>query len=126
EDEPEAEYFELLEQAFSALDDASIGPELIRVWFLARMLTLAGHRPNLSTDTAGNALDATKRYNFSFEDVSFAQHPQGRFDSNRIKLLRLLFSPNVPKSLQNIEGISSIVKDCAPLVNTMAQTYIRL
>ena len=36
EDEPEPEYFELMQQAFEALDDTTTGTELIQVWFSAQ------------------------------------------------------------------------------------------
>jgi len=126
EDEPEQEYFDLLVEAFEALDEASVSEELIRSWFLARLITLAGHRPNLQTTADGQALDAGKKYTFSFDDMAFVQHPDGHFSADQIKLLRLLFSPNQPKNLQNITNVSSIVSDCAPLIQTMAQTYLRL
>ena len=126
EDNSDPEYFELLQQAFEALNDKAIGSELILVWFQARLLELAGHRPNLQTDTTGKALEAGKTYDFSFDDMAFMLRANGHFAATHIKFLRLLFSPNQPKNLQKIDGVERMLKACAPLVRTMAQTYIRL
>ncbi len=60
EDEPEDEYFYLMEQALKALDDAGISLDLIRAWFNANLLKLAGHAPNLETTAAGDKLSEGK------------------------------------------------------------------
>ena len=44
EDEPESEYFTLLEQAFEALDDPTIDQNLIRLWFTMQLLRLGGYK----------------------------------------------------------------------------------
>lgn len=125
EDEPEAEYFTLLQQVFAALNDASISLDLIQTWFTAQVLRQAGHMPNLQTDTTGAKLDASKTYDFSYDDVAFVIHPQGNFRADDIKFLRLLFSPNEPQVLSKIADVNNLTKHCAPLVNTMKQAYIR-
>jgi DNA repair protein RecO len=126
EDQTEAEYFELLESAFIALDTQAISTELIRLWFQAQLLRYAGHSPNLRTDTAGNKLIADKLYSFDFDDVAFTVHPEGQFGSDHIKFLRLVFSGNPPQVLSQIDGLDSLLPSCIPLVQTMLQTYIRI
>ncbi len=126
EDQPEAEYFTLLEQAFSALDDSAISQELIRTWFFAQLLRQAGHRPNLQTDTSSQKLDANKKYNFDFEAVSFALHPEGNFSADNIKFLRLLFSGNQPKVLAQVQGTEKLLSTSEPLIRTMLTSYIRI
>lgn len=125
EDEPEAEYFGLLEQAFEALNDPAVAPELTRTWFSAQLLRLGGHRPNLRTDKAGVALDSNGRYDFNYDDMAFASRPDGRFGAAQIKFLRLLFSPNPPAVLQKVEGLENILGECVPLVRTMTAAHIR-
>lgn len=126
EDEPEAEYFELMQQAFEALDDATIDQNLIRLWFTMQLLRLAGHTPNLQTDAAGIRLAADGRYNFSFDDVAFASAPQGRFTANDIKFLRLGFAGHQPKALVSIQNYGRLAEAARPLVQTMGQTYLRM
>lgn len=126
EDQPDSEYFELLEAAFAALDTPTISTDLIRLWFQAQLLRYAGHSPNLKTDTEHNRLVADKFYSFDFEAVAFAIHPEGHFSSDHIKFLRLIFSGNSLQVLSHVKGVDSLLPDCVPLVQTMLQTYIRM
>lgn len=126
EDAPEADYFELLEQAFAALNDTENSLELIKTWFLMQLLRLDGHAPNLHTDVAGTKLDAGKEYTFSFDDMAFMERPGGQFTADAIKFLRVGFSGNPPAILGRIRGTGDFVSLVSPLVNTMAQSYLRL
>jgi DNA repair protein RecO (recombination protein O) len=118
EDEPEAAYFQLLEQAFIALDDESVLLALIRLWFQAQLLWLAGHSPNLRTDTAGTKLVATELYDFDYDAMSFSLRPNGRYAAGHIKLLRLLLSDNDPRLINRIDGIETLISHVSPLVQT--------
>jgi DNA repair protein RecO (recombination protein O) len=126
EDQPEPEYFQILEEGFKSLDDAKISAELIKVWFQAQLLQLSGHAPNLATDTNNQKLDPAQKYVFDFDAMSFASGTGGRFTADHIKLLRLLFSPNTPKVLNQIEHLDKLLKACSPLVQTMLQNHIRI
>jgi DNA repair protein RecO (recombination protein O) len=126
EDQPEAEYFNLLEQAFSALDDADINLELIRTWFKAQLLKQAGHSPNLKTDTAGQKLTPDQTYSFDFETMAFTLHDNGKFTAAHIKTLRLLFSSHPPQDIHKVQGLSKLLTDLSPLVHTMLTSYIRV
>jgi DNA repair protein RecO (recombination protein O) len=126
EDEPEPDYFHLLQQAFDALDDAQVPPEIIRLWFAMQLLRIAGHMPNLQTDTTGKKLDAEATYDFSFDDMTFATTPHGHVAVNEIKFLRLGFSGNQPKILHQVQNSVELTKAAAPLVQTMLNTYIRV
>lgn len=125
EDQPEPEYFHLLQQAFEALDDAGVDVELIRFWFAAQIIKLAGHRPNLQTDTAGEKLDVTADYEFDIDTMAFRVHPGGAFGADHIKFLRLLFSDNTPKVLTKIKDAPELVASVSRLVIQMQQQYIR-
>lgn len=125
EDEPESAYFALLEQSFAALDDHSIDKILIEIWFAAQLLRLSGHAPNLRTDTAGNKLQADQSYNFSFDDMSFAVAPAGKFGADHIKLLRLLFEGHTPATLAHVKGSVSLLQQLTPVLQTMRQLHLR-
>lgn len=126
EDEPEAEYFDLLQQTFEALDDPAVDVALIRFWFSVQLLQLAGHAPNLRTDSTGAALAADKSYTFDFDAVSFAEQSGGKFGAAHIKFLRLSFAGNSPRTLQQIAGGPALLQDVMPLVQTMLTSYIRV
>jgi recombinational DNA repair protein (RecF pathway) len=126
EDQPGAEYYELLEHAYAALDDNNIDLGLIRAWFSAQLLRMAGHTPNLRTDTAGDKLSAGARYNFDSENMVCIEHKQGRFDANHIKTMRLLFDGHAPKSLMQVTDLQTMLNDISPLIKTMLTTHIRV
>lgn len=127
EDEAEQEYFELLTQVFAALDDHSVPLPMVQVWFIAQLLRLGGHMPNLVTDTEGAKLQPGEGYDFSFESVCFdPSSEQGRFTADHIKLLRLLFAGHAPKVLAGVQGADGLIPTILPLVNTMRQTYLQV
>ncbi len=126
EDEVEPEYFELLEQAFQALDEINISTELIRGWFGGQLLRLDGHTPNLRTDIAGKKLSIGNRYNFDFTAMAFAPNDSGRFGPDDIKFLRLIFSGNQPKILQQVSGYQALLANSTPVIQTMRNEFIRI
>jgi DNA repair protein RecO (recombination protein O) len=126
EDEPEADYFHLLEQMFAALDDTSIDTALIRLWFSARLLRLGGFTPNLQTDSAGQKLQPTARYIFDFESTGFRENTQGTFGANEIKFLRLLFGGNEPKVLSVVQGGTELSAKAVPLVQSMLSAHLKI
>jgi DNA repair protein RecO (recombination protein O) len=125
EDQPEPVYFELLEEAFAALDDPQLSLELVQVWFGAQLVRLSGHTPDLQTDSAGNKLDATGSYNFAFEDTSLTPHPEGALKVDEIKFLRLLFGAHTPRQLAQVSGSSELATRTRQLVQFMVQQYIQ-
>jgi DNA repair protein RecO (recombination protein O) len=122
EDEPEPEYFELLHEAFIALNDTDVGIQLIRFWFAAQLLRLSGHTPNLQTDTNGHKLDAELSYEFNAEGMAFIASPEhGRFAAPHIKFLRLAFAGNKPVVLSHVQGCDRLTGDMLPLLQHMVQ-----
>ena len=126
EDQPEPEYFELLEKAFASLDDASISTELIKLWFQTQLLAQAGYMPNLLNDSSGNKLTTEVVYEFDSEAVAFESKPEGHFTSDHIKTLRLLFGGNSPKTLSQVAGTDELLVDLSPLITLLASTYLRV
>lgn len=120
EDHPDAEYYELLEGAFAALDDSAINPKLIHVWFQVQLLRLSGHSPNLTDITEG------KKYDFDAEGMTFVPSPNGQFTSNNIKFLRLLLGNNQPKAMMRVEDCADFTAAIQPLVRSMLQDHLRL
>jgi DNA repair protein RecO (recombination protein O) len=125
EDQPEAEYYRLLDQAFAALDDPKIETELIRTWFNIQLLRQAGHSPNLKTDTNDRPLNAETSYNFDFEAMTFTPHGQGKYTANDIKFLRLLFSGHEPRAISRVGGHHQLVNKSSDMVALMIRQHIR-
>ncbi len=126
EDMPEAAYFELMKSAFEALDDSAIDLRLIELWFNAQLLRLAGHTPDLHSDTAGHKLSEKQNYVFDFDSMHFVADGQGLFSSDHIKFLRLAFSPNDPRRLNRIKQAPNLTAALQPVVTSMLQAYIRI
>lgn len=117
EDEPEPEYFDILQAAFEALDEVEVPLQLISFWFTSQLLGQSGHTPNLQTDEQGNKLQPDKRYAFDTEHMCFVLSEQGRFDARHIKFLRLVFAGNSPRALRQIQGVGELLADCRPLID---------
>jgi DNA repair protein RecO (recombination protein O) len=126
EDEPEPAYYELLEQAFAALDDPSINLRLIRLAFEARLLRLSGHAPNLTTDSSGQKLTPDQSYTFDFDSMAFSPRPNGKSAAAHIKALRLLFSDHSLRDITKVQGLDDVLDNLAPLVRTMLQSFVRV
>jgi DNA repair protein RecO len=126
EDEAEPMYFELLEQAYQALDDDGIDEDLIRAWFAAQLLKLGGHTPNLRTDITGKALLPDQVYEFDFTSVAFTPKERGQFTTDHIKYLRLIFSGNQPRTLRQVNSNQTLLPGCTILINTMLNTFVRI
>ena len=124
EDEAEKAYFELLEQAFQALDDPANSDELIRAWFIAQLLRLGGRMPNLQTDSFGEKLDPNAVYEFDLDAMSFVRHDQGQLTAAHIKFMRLIFSGTQPKILRRVGGAGGLTPVCAMLVSLMWEHQI--
>lgn len=124
EDEPETDYFHLLEQSFEALNDHSIPLELVDVWFMARLLRLGGHTPNLQTEPDGTKLAADKTYEFSFDDTAFVARAGASYGAAHIKFLRILFAGNGPVTLSKVTNVLPLTQDTVKLVRLLKQQYI--
>lgn len=125
EDHPEPDYFDLLEQTLGALNDSKVEAELVKTWFEARLLKLAGHSPNLKTDTNGEPLDAAKSYGFDYDSMSFTPQPHGAIKPDHIKILRLMFNQPI-ETLAKVEGLLPLLPKLIPLIKRMSQLYLRI
>lgn len=119
EDEPDSEYYELLEQVFIALDNHAIDLSLVRLWFESQLLHINGHTPNLHSDAAGDPLDASARYNFDLDAMSFTPHSAGRYNAGDIKVLRLLFSSHDLAVINSVQGLRALLPELSQLVRTL-------
>ncbi len=124
EDQPETAYYELLEQTFFVLDDQNVSVDFIRVWFSAQLLRLAGHTPNLQTETTGAKLSAEKRYEFDYDATAFLTRDDGMFGVNEIKFLRLLYGANEALIISKVAECDRLTQTVMPLVQTTRQLHL--
>jgi DNA repair protein RecO (recombination protein O) len=126
EDAAETTYYTLLEHTLAALDVPDVPLTLIRAWFSAQLLRLAGHTPNLTTSVEGEKLLPDERYEFDFEAVAFRNGEEGGFGANEIKFLRLLFAETTPKMLISVEQADRYAEALEPFVTTLRHDYLRV
>lgn len=104
------EFFEILQTALAALDDAEIPENLTRAWLNINLVLAGGEALNLEVDVHGERLSAEKRYDFDNFEKAFVENPRGRFDARHIKFLRLLASSE-PRVLNKIVGGAEILRE---------------
>lgn len=125
EDEPEPEYFEILQQSFQALNDPTVPLDLIRFWLSAQLLRVGGHTPNLYTDEHGAKLQANQKYGFDLGQMGFHTAPgRGAYDASHIKFLRLAFGGHRPEVLSKVQNVGMLLTDLQGIVRHMTATYI--
>jgi DNA repair protein RecO (recombination protein O) len=123
EDATGPEYFDLLNAALAALD-AGISEAVVELWFDAQLLRLAGHQPNLQTDAAGQRLQPEAYYTFDTDSMVFTASSHAPYHAGHIKLLRLAFGADTPRSLARVQRVGALLPACGQLVAGMRQRHI--
>lgn len=126
EDNPGREYFELLRQALTALNDEDVMTELISFWLYMQLLKIAGHAPNFKTDNKGDALDAQETYGFDFDAMAFSMQDQGKYKAQHIKALRLVIGLDTPVPLAQVQDMNTVLLSCLQLSKTMLARFVRI
>ncbi len=126
EDKPEAAYFKLLDQSLAALDDPALDINLTKLWFEMQLLKLAGHIPNLHTNSTGAKLADSKTYNVDFEQMCFEPASRGLLSANHVKFMRLGFRAGRPQTIHRINDAARLAEACAPIIQTMLRTHVRI
>lgn len=123
EDAVDLEYYRLLLQTLTVLNADHIDPILTKCWFMARLLQLLGHSPNLETATDSSPLKQDECYGFDYGAMGFYQQANGQFSTNHIKLVRLLIKEDLQK-IAIIKDISMVIKPIEQLLSQSLSAYI--
>ena len=83
-------FYELLVKTFAAINNLELKLDVVKVWFYLQLANISGYGLNLSTDINGMKLIEDTKYNFNINDMVFVFDGNGKYDTNTIKLLRLL------------------------------------
>jgi DNA repair protein RecO (recombination protein O) len=128
EDNAGPEYFELLSRSLEGLGDNQLDPDVTLLWFKAQLIKLAGHSPDLYTDTNSKKLLKDKEYAFDFDSMHFTdtKSEEGRYNTNHIKLLRLFFASSSPQILHKVQDSKKISGQIVPLIQNLLQNSIRV
>lgn len=119
EDAAGEEYFLILQRTLSGLNELSLDPQIVEMWFAAQLLLVSGNTPNLQTDVEGNNLDQSKKYEFEFDEMQFRARKRGALSANHIKLLRLASTVDHPVRLKNVLSDGNYVSEALNLVKNI-------
>ncbi len=125
EDNAESEFFDLLKASLKSLDDSLVPLDLIRLCFNMRLLQITGHVPNMETTHERAKLTGDSRFNFDIEKMSFSSHPDGLYEANDIKLLRLCATQDI-ELVRKIQGLEKHLSDCYALSKTILKSQFHI
>lgn len=110
----EPEWYDLLSQVLSGLDDLKIDLRLIRVWFLLQYQKLLGNELNMLYDVKGEKLEKTKKYTYDYLERGLREDIGGKINGDVIKFLRVV-NNNSLDLVTKIGGIDSVLGDALAL-----------
>lgn len=110
----EPEWYDLLSQVLSGLDDLKIDLRLIRVWFLLQYQKLLGNELNMLYDVNGEKLEKTKKYTYDYLERGLKEDIGGKINGDVIKFLRVV-NNNSLDLVTKIGGIDSVLDDALTL-----------
>ena len=110
----EPEWYDLLSQVLSGLDDLKIDLRLIRVWFLLQYQKLLGNELNMLYGVNGEKLEKTKKYTYDYLERGLREDVGGKINGDVIKFLRVV-NNNSLDLVTKIGGIDSVLGDALTL-----------
>lgn len=110
----EPEWYDLLSQVLSGLDDLKIDLRLIRVWFLLQYQKLLGNELNMLYDVDGKKLEKNKKYTYDYLERGLREDIGGKINGDVIKFLRVV-NNNSLDLVTKIGGIDSVLGDALAL-----------
>ena len=105
------QWFSLLEESLSSLNDFKINTKIIETWFYLRFSELLGYGLSLHYDDKGNKILPDKNYEYNIGEKSLALNPKGGITTNHIKLLRVLEANSIATTCR-IDGVNNIIDQC--------------
>jgi DNA repair protein RecO (recombination protein O) len=124
EDAADVEYYRLLLQSLTVLNADHVDPILTKCWFMARLLQLLGHSPNVSSRTDNGPLNTDRLYGFDYAAMGFYEQNNGIFTPNHIKVLRLLIKED-PQRIAVIKDVIGVLKPIEGLLSRAISSYTR-
>lgn len=114
------DFYQILETTLRALNDFSIPLEITENWIYLQVFLAIGNQINLRTDRDGEGLVTDKKYNFDGYEKLFVASLNGKYDSDHIKLLRLMVVSD-PRSVVRVKGVESVLKALRPVFGAIKE-----
>lgn len=109
-------YYDLLKIFLSQLDKDKENQDVYYCWFLMRLLNLNGYTINTEKQSDGKALEESKDYNFSYDDMAFYSHESGQYSPKLIKFLRVMDKINDPARAVQIVDAPDLSAQVLPIM----------
>lgn len=123
-DEERDIYFTIMKTILETINQPWVRLEIIKSWYYSRLLQHTGHSVNTDTDQDGSPLAVDKKYSFILEQgMFFSSVNQAKFDSEHIKLLRIIPSLS-PSALHRITVPEGMWEDIENLLQNMCRYYL--
>jgi len=119
----QSDYYKLLVGGLSGLDDSSVDQNVVQCWFYVNILEIFGSSVNTEAPLSSGSFSEDVIYSFSYDDMSFFEHPSGAFRPEHIKFLRLIKRSSQPKQLQSIVGAGTFAGDLVQTLKTAASMH---
>lgn len=116
----DSDYYRLLLKTLTFLNDKDIGHLLTKCWFMARLLKLSGHSPNIERPLREAQFDLGKKYQYDYQESSFFAHTDGVVSISHIKVLKLLLIES-PQRIKIIRGVNKTL----PLIDNLLSQQIK-
>ena len=114
------DFYQILETSLRALNDFAIPLEITENWLYLQVFLAIGNQINLRTDRDGEGLVTDKKYNFDGYEKLFVASLNGKYDSDHIKLLRLMVVSG-PRSVVRVKGVESVLKALRPVFGAIKE-----
>ncbi len=99
-------YYLTLKNLLASLNDEEVDLNLIKLWWLVRVLEFSGQALDLYQDGEMKDLFELQTYTFSVGAARLVAKDGGVVDVNAIKVLRLMQGGKTPVELANLKGIA--------------------
>jgi DNA repair protein RecO len=110
------EYYPVLLEGLSCLNDKSYDPRVVETWFNLNLMKLSGSEPNLQLES-----NESENYRFDYDRQQFAPNGSGGFTKNDLKLLRVCSRQGKPPRLQKELGSEDRLQ---ALIRTLLKTNL--
>jgi DNA repair protein RecO (recombination protein O) len=118
-----SDYYELLIGGLKGLNDHDLRLSIVECWFYMNILDIFGSNINTESPLGNGAFSESATYDFSYDDMSFFEHPGGVVTPKHIKLLRLVIRSSEPGRLKTIVGVSALADELVQTLKTAASMH---
>ncbi len=108
------EYFQIVQQCFSALDE-EMNLNLVETWFLFNLVKSSGEEINLFRDIKGEKLSEEKRYNWNYNEMALEEREDGMIGADEIKIMRLILT-NKLLVINKIKGVQDKIPELLRII----------